>query len=394
MTDSPDLEKDHFIRLRVGFANDPKHRQAMGEAVWLYLHLHAESLFSKGNLDRKYQTLADILGLPLRTLQRQMKKLEDAGYIELTRRAHSLSITITNWEKRTATHGVSHPENSASGPPLMAHHTDGEPPPMADQADGDPPLVTQSSATHGTSPYREVLKRVFKENKPKEEEDTTTTPPVPDKIREQEIDRCGREADRFIRGARLLHRLSRGVPLTVSSPSVAQASAELVAEGFEPRILRAAFLLFLRDDTDWLAGKEARTVPMFRPRIDDYSAPARRMLEGRAIRRRRESPESRAGPAESSPRAEHLTPLNGAVEALWKRVLAVLEKEMLPENFETWIAPIFPGTYQDKVLGLVAPNEYSRKCLTENYTGAVGVALKQVAAAEVVDFKFIVNGSE
>ena len=33
------MTKKHWISVKRGLSEDPKHRQAMGEAVWLFLHI-------------------------------------------------------------------------------------------------------------------------------------------------------------------------------------------------------------------------------------------------------------------------------------------------------------------------------------------------------------------
>ncbi|HXI14982.1 MAG TPA: hypothetical protein VNM48_01330, partial [Chloroflexota bacterium] len=84
---------------------EAKHRTAMGDAVWLYLHLQSIVRFSGDDAghtpaDQPYRhtEAADRLGMALRTVKYHFHQLEDAGYITvMQRRSHGLDIAITKY---------------------------------------------------------------------------------------------------------------------------------------------------------------------------------------------------------------------------------------------------------------------------------------------------------
>lgn len=85
---------------------DAKHRHAMGEAVWLYLYLHSVvRLDGRGagesRVEQPYRhgAAADVLGLGLRTVKRMFERLEDGGYIRVTKRLpYGLLVRLSKYE--------------------------------------------------------------------------------------------------------------------------------------------------------------------------------------------------------------------------------------------------------------------------------------------------------
>lgn len=76
----------------------PKHREALGVRVWLYLYILDRADWETGKVygwtDRD---AADDLGMPWRTVQDQRQQLETAGYISAAQEGQGLTITIHRW---------------------------------------------------------------------------------------------------------------------------------------------------------------------------------------------------------------------------------------------------------------------------------------------------------
>lgn len=75
-----------------------KHYKAMGSAVWLFLYLLTYANRTTGKLFRKRSTIANDLGLSLRTINRWLQTLKQKGYIETQHSERSLVISITKWK--------------------------------------------------------------------------------------------------------------------------------------------------------------------------------------------------------------------------------------------------------------------------------------------------------
>ena len=67
------------------------------------------------------------------------------------------------------------------------------------------------------------------------------------------------------------------------------------------------------------------------------------------------------------------------MEVLWNNCLEEIEKQVLPENFNTWFTPTYPCSKDDKALTIAVPNRFYEKCLTENYLELIENALETVS---------------
>jgi len=98
-----------YIQITNGLL-DPKHVEAMGEAVWLYMWLVDKSTSQNENGEGKvlgnkpivYENdIEPALGIPRRTYTRWISRLRNAGYIKTLRTPAGLIIVITKAKKRT-----------------------------------------------------------------------------------------------------------------------------------------------------------------------------------------------------------------------------------------------------------------------------------------------------
>jgi DNA-binding MarR family transcriptional regulator len=83
-----------------GLANDTngKHRKAMGLSIWVYLYLLSYANRKTGIVHRKQKIIAKETGLPLRTIQRHLKRLAVQKYITLETSERPLQIQIEKWK--------------------------------------------------------------------------------------------------------------------------------------------------------------------------------------------------------------------------------------------------------------------------------------------------------
>jgi chromosomal replication initiator protein len=78
------------------------------------------------------------------------------------------------------------------------------------------------------------------------------------------------------------------------------------------------------------------------------------------------------------------------MEVLWNNCLEEIEKQVLPENFNTWFTPTYPCSKDDKALTIAVPNRFYEKCLTENYLELIENALETVSNKKL-EVRFRVN---
>lgn len=92
------MGKKHWIYLKRGLSEDPKHRQRMGMAVWCFLHICDRADFDTGIVrDWKDEDEAESMGVSVRTLRDWRQKLEREDYISCTQNQYSQDIKIYNW---------------------------------------------------------------------------------------------------------------------------------------------------------------------------------------------------------------------------------------------------------------------------------------------------------
>lgn len=92
------MSKKNWISVKRGLSEDPKHRQAMGEAIWLFLHIIDAAEWETGIVyDWRDKDIADDMSISQRTVRDWRDRLTGKGYITCERKPHSLNIIIHNW---------------------------------------------------------------------------------------------------------------------------------------------------------------------------------------------------------------------------------------------------------------------------------------------------------
>src|SRR3990167_3294151 len=87
---------------------EPKHREAMGESVWLFMwFLDKITSISEEGIGKvlggkpiKYNDLNEDFTMPERTYKRYLARLKETGYINTLRTPHGLVITVNKAKKR------------------------------------------------------------------------------------------------------------------------------------------------------------------------------------------------------------------------------------------------------------------------------------------------------
>jgi hypothetical protein len=116
------MTKKHWIYIKRGLSEDPKHRAAMGECVWLFMHIIDRADWETGIAYgwKDEQEAAD-MSMSLDTLRRQRTKLEKMDYIRCRQNKHSQDITIMEWRNpRDYVSEVKNPRSESlhGSPPL------------------------------------------------------------------------------------------------------------------------------------------------------------------------------------------------------------------------------------------------------------------------------------
>lgn len=91
-------EKKTWLLIKRGLVKEPKHREAIGNKIWLYMHIIDRADWETGKVfDWRDKDEADDMGMSWRTLQSQRQELESLGYIECKQEEDRQTITITKW---------------------------------------------------------------------------------------------------------------------------------------------------------------------------------------------------------------------------------------------------------------------------------------------------------
>jgi hypothetical protein len=107
------MAKKHWIYIKRGLSEDPKHRAAMGECIWLFMHIIDRADWETGiAIDWKDEAEAADMSMPVTTLRHQRRKLEELDYIRSKQRQRSQDIHIMEWiNPRNYSSEVKNPRN-------------------------------------------------------------------------------------------------------------------------------------------------------------------------------------------------------------------------------------------------------------------------------------------
>jgi len=125
--------KKQWITVKCGLINDPKHRQAMGETIWLYLYILDCATWEDGIVHEWRDTnAAKDMEMPIVTLRWQRRKLDELGYITSVQKLRKQDIIIHNWTNPREYTGERYNPKPVHGdnplPPLDVHGDNPLPP--------------------------------------------------------------------------------------------------------------------------------------------------------------------------------------------------------------------------------------------------------------------------
>jgi len=90
--------KKQWISIKCGLSRDPKHRRAMANSIWLFMHMLDLADWDTGTIaDWRDEAEAEEMGMELRTLREQRRELDGLGYITCKQKQRGQSIVIHNW---------------------------------------------------------------------------------------------------------------------------------------------------------------------------------------------------------------------------------------------------------------------------------------------------------
>jgi len=92
------VSKKNWIKIKIGLSQDPKHREAMGNRIWLFMHMTDKADWTTGKVDRWRDTLvAAEMGMEIRTLRQQRRELCELEYITCIQHHDYQEIIIHKW---------------------------------------------------------------------------------------------------------------------------------------------------------------------------------------------------------------------------------------------------------------------------------------------------------
>jgi hypothetical protein len=115
------MSKKQWIKFKRGLFKDPKHRKAMGEAIWLYGDLIDVADWTTGKVDGfKDQEWADEMDISKAWVRKHRRKLEKAGYISAEQHgSRGMTITIHKWINPRMESGTDRPlQGDTNVPPV------------------------------------------------------------------------------------------------------------------------------------------------------------------------------------------------------------------------------------------------------------------------------------
>ena len=142
------MAKKHWIYIKRGLSEDPKHRAAMGECIWLYMHIIDRADWETGiAYDWKDREEAADMGLSVDTLRAQRAKLELGDYVRCNQKQHGQDIKIMEWRNpRDYSSEVKNPRIQGSDEPLPSDFQGSDEPLPSDfqgSSQGSSPLAAQ-----------------------------------------------------------------------------------------------------------------------------------------------------------------------------------------------------------------------------------------------------------
>ena len=281
--ESSENSKGWWAPIRSGLTTDPKHRKRMGNAIWVYLYLQTYADRETGWLFRSCKQISDDLEESVKTVRRQMEKLEDRGYIELKRKQYGFEIQITKWKPIKKLKGLA---VAPTSPPGETESPRVDNVGQSDQSRVDTSVQSgiSQSGHSGTSEWTfssprvdtsvQSLIRKFKESKE-----------IIKKVVVETVN-VDTECDRFLKFSARSHRHHRDCDLFLDEDLDRGRVDDMLART-PYRTLCAAWLLFLNSQDSYIVSHYPdRNIAIFSAQLRNFVGRASRLIAELEKRRR------------------------------------------------------------------------------------------------------------
>jgi DnaD/phage-associated family protein len=152
------MSKKNWIFIKRGLSEDPKHREKMGMAIWLFMHICDAADWETGRVyDWRDKEIGIDMTLSTNTVREWRQKLADLGYITCEQKQHCLEIIIHNWNNphQYDTPKINVNQGNAHVSPSNEKKAEGKPqgkPQALDESRANPtPFIESSSSSSSPS---------------------------------------------------------------------------------------------------------------------------------------------------------------------------------------------------------------------------------------------------
>ena len=124
------MSKKNWIYIKRGMSEDPKHRERIGMAIWLFMHMIDAADWETGRVyDWRDKEVGIDMTASTATVREWRQRLTDLGYITCVQKQHSLEIIIHNWNnpKEYNTPKINVRQGKSEVAPLDAIEIEGTP---------------------------------------------------------------------------------------------------------------------------------------------------------------------------------------------------------------------------------------------------------------------------
>ena len=185
--------------------------------------------------------------------------------------------------------------------------------------------------------------------------------------------------EEFLIFAQKTHKQERKALLMIRGIVDRDKIKSLFDKGIDHKTLSFAWMEFLHDEGDYFQQSEAppHNIAVFHGQVETghyLEAAARRFARTKA----KSKPQAPPKPRE---------PVDPKLTGFWDQCLEKIKAQISPESFATWFEPTTPRSLEDGLLTVAVPNQFSRKCLIENYRDLIEKTLHGIRDGPLlVDF--------
>lgn len=189
--------------------------------------------------------------------------------------------------------------------------------------------------------------------------------------------------EEFLVFAQKTHERERKALLMVRGIVDREKIKSLLDGGIDPKTLSFAWLEFLADEGEYFQQSDAppHNIAVFHGQVETgrYLEQAARRISSRKTHARGQAPPKVV--------TKPMEPVNPELTGLWDKCLGKIKVQIAPESFASWFEPTYPRSLENGSLTVAVPNQFSRKCLIENYRDLIEKTLHGIRDGPLlVDF--------